>query len=87
MQIQCSFCMHTYVAQSSLQSAQNHILQLEDQAKAKETQVEKLKETISWMKSNSMVARECKRSVTNIQALIVGGGARKWRVLATRYGF
>ena len=33
--------------QSSLQSAQSHILQLEDQTKAKEKQLEKLKDTIS----------------------------------------
>ena len=72
--------------QSSLQFAQNHILQLEDQAKAKETQLEKLKDTISRMKCTPMEAREHKRPFTNIQALAMGGGARKRRVLATRYG-
>lgn len=73
--------------QSSLQSAQNHILQLEDQAKAKEKQLEKLKDTISRMKITPMGARERKRPFTDIQALAMGGGARKRRVLATRYGF
>ena len=72
---------------SSLPSAQNHILQLKDQAKAKETQVERLKDTISRMKSTPMGAREHKRPFTDIQALAMHGGARKRRVLATRYGF
>ena len=74
-------------SQSSLQSAQDHILQLEDQAKAKEKQLEKLKDTISRMKITPMGARERKKPFTDIQALAMGGGARKQRVLATRYGF
>ena len=82
-----SLYTNSNVTQSSLQSTQNQILKLEDQAKAKETQVEKLKETISQMKSTPMGARERKRPFIDIQALAVGGGARKWRVLAIRYGF
>ena len=42
---------------------------------------------MSRMKSTPMGARVHKRPFTNIQALAMGGGARKQRVLATRYGF
>ena len=52
-------------------------MQLEDQAKSKETQLEKLKDTISRMKRTPMGVRERKRPFTDIQALAMGGGACK----------